>query len=165
MNLYEPWSKLPTVSIMVANHIMMKTTRSKESGRRLSLITSSSWQGTIPPPPPSPLPPMNNDIRFDHVSNMSYPAILGTSGAVSSYSNNWVNNGRPAMHTVTFISCIGHSASIGESFYEDDSHAKDEFYYNENNDYSWGCTFGTDEGDGIWLVTPKKTCPEQSCPS
>ena len=56
------------------------------------------------------------------------------------------------MHTVTFISCIGHSASIDESVYKDDSHAKDEFYYNENNDYSWDCTFGTDEGGSIWLT-------------
>ena len=63
------------------------------------------------------------------------------------------------MHTVKSISHIGRSASIDESFYKDDSHAKEEYYYDENNDYSWDCTFGTDEGDSIWLITPKNNPP------
>ena len=61
------------------------------------------------------------------------------------------------MHTVKSISRIGCSVSIDESVYEDYSHAKVEYFYDENNDYSWDLTFGTDEGDGIWLVTSKNS--------
>mmetsp|Transcript_21471 Transcript_21471/g.43803 ORF Transcript_21471/g.43803 Transcript_21471/m.43803 type:complete len:122 (+) Transcript_21471:411-776(+) len=27
----------------------------------------------------------------------------------------------------------------------------EEFYYDDTNDHSWVCSFGTEEGDGIWL--------------
>eukprot|EP00804_Cyclotella_cryptica_P009240 CCRYP_016745-RA/>CCRYP_016745-RA protein AED:0.13 eAED:0.13 QI:0/0.77/0.9/1/0.77/0.9/10/1749/416 len=28
----------------------------------------------------------------------------------------------------------------------------DEYYFDDTNDQSWSCTFGTEEGDGVWLV-------------
>mmetsp|Transcript_26604 Transcript_26604/g.56215 ORF Transcript_26604/g.56215 Transcript_26604/m.56215 type:complete len:422 (-) Transcript_26604:94-1359(-) len=76
------------------------------------------------------------------------------------YYPNTTNGGRPGINKIKSIARIGRSssASINQSFddavYNNDEGAKkDEYYYDDTNDFSWDCTFGTQENHGIWLNT------------
>ena len=65
---------------------------------------------------------------------------------------------RPTLNNtkIKSISRIGRSTSLDESYYEEDKDTANndpsgEYYFDDNNDYSHECTFGTSEHNGIWL--------------
>lgn len=66
---------------------------------------------------------------------------------------------RPTLNKIKSIARIGRSSSasvagisIDGDFDDDAIECKEEYYFDDNNDYSWDCcSFGTEEGDGIWL--------------
>ena len=49
----------------------------------------------------------------------------------------------------TGYTTIGRAASIDDGFDDVDT---GEYYYDDTNDQSWTCSFGTKEDDGIWMV-------------
>ncbi|KAL9184391.1 hypothetical protein ACHAXT_002477 [Thalassiosira profunda] len=65
------------------------------------------------------------------------------------------------------IARIGRSTSIDDGGgayatnpdFDDRGGGRGGYYYDDTNDYSWDCTFGTDEGSGIWLNTLENDPP------
>lgn len=104
-----------------------------------------------------------NDDGDDGNLSTAYPDEIPASGTLSSdLASHLTFNGRPGTTTIRSIARIGRSSSVslaGESL--DDatktSANKNEevgaspFYFDDTNDFSWDCTFGTAEGDGIWF--------------
>ncbi|KAL7551935.1 hypothetical protein ACHAWF_015158 [Thalassiosira exigua] len=84
-------------------------------------------------------------------SGGSYPDAIPQARSLSSERTN--GRGRPPLNAIKSISRIGRSVSVDETVYEEPHDRDDagEYYFDDNNDYSWDCTFGTEEGNGIWL--------------
>mmetsp|Transcript_18763 Transcript_18763/g.30651 ORF Transcript_18763/g.30651 Transcript_18763/m.30651 type:complete len:412 (+) Transcript_18763:25-1260(+) len=90
----------------------------------------------------------NNGRKYD--KGNSYPDTIPTTRTISSDNV----NGRPAMK-INSIARIGRSSSVSidQTFDDADHNEEEEYYYyfDDTNDFSWDCSFGTEEGDGIWL--------------
>lgn len=91
----------------------------------------------------APLLLQHADVRRRHAP----PAARTPSGNAA--------GGRPAMNQVKSIARIGRatSASLDGSAAEGPNDDQCQYYFDDTNDFSWDCTCGTREGDGIWLNT------------